>query len=476
MLIVFKIIFAAGINRYIWETKKQPSMKTAFYLFLLAALPMFANPVETVVVSGKVTNTSDNKLAIRGESFFKEISLKPDGSFSETLSIAYNGTYTIATKENRLSVYLTKGSKLNLTANNKDFYKSMIYTGKGSVENNYIVKKTAITIPIAQDEMYRLGEKEFLAKLADLKNQMTTNYNATKFEDANFKKQELKNIYFFEQLYLRNYPTYHAHYAKLPDFKPAADFPKLDPLINLDDEQAFLFSNPYKQIVNEEFSTTIQSKMSNEDEFMGNYALPEIKKRKSQSIRNALAQMLSYEITPANPNGTDLYNQLMDISTNPFFETDITAKYNKTKNLISGKPSPVFDYENHKGGKTSLESLKGSYVYVDVWATWCGPCRQEIPSLQKVEQQFEGKNIKFVSISVDTQKDHEKWAKMVTDKNLGGIQLFADNDWNSQFVKEYGIDSIPRFIIIAPDGTILNADAPRPSDPKLTELLSGLKI
>jgi thiol-disulfide isomerase/thioredoxin len=71
--------------------------------------------------------------------------------------------------------------------------------------------------------------------------------------------------------------------------------------------------------------------------------------------------------------------------------------------LISGKPSPVFDYENHKGGKTSLESLKGSYVYVDVWATWCGPCRQEIPLL-KVEQQFEGKNIKFVSISVDTQK------------------------------------------------------------------------
>jgi hypothetical protein len=91
---------------------------------------MFANTVETVVISGKVTNTSDNKLAIRGESFLKEISLKPDGSFSETLSIAYSGTYTIATKENRLSVYLAKGTKLNLTANNKDFYKSMVYTGK----------------------------------------------------------------------------------------------------------------------------------------------------------------------------------------------------------------------------------------------------------------------------------------------------------------------------------------------------------
>jgi len=451
-------------------------MKNTFFLLLATGLTAFANPVETVTVAGKITNTSDNKVAIRGESFLREITLKPDGSFSETLNINYSGTYTITTKENRLSLYLAKGTKLNLAADNKDFYKSMAYTGKGSIENNYIVKKTAITIPINQEEIYRLGEKEFLAKLTEIKSAMTALYTATKFEDAAFKKNEAKNIYYFEQLYIRNYPTYHAHYAKLPEYKPAADFPKLDPLLNLDDDQAFLFSNPYKQIVNEQFSETIAAKMSGEEQFMGNYALPEIKKLKSQSIKNAMTQMLSYEITPANPGNESLYNELMAISTNEYFKKEITDKYNKTKGLVSGKPSPTFDFENHAGGKTSLESLKGSYVYVDVWATWCGPCRQEIPALQKVEAQFEGKNIKFVSISVDTQKDHEKWAKMVTDKKLGGIQLFADKDWNSQFVKEYAIDSIPRFIIISPDGTILNADAPRPSDPKLTELFSGLKI
>ena len=451
-------------------------MKNTIYLLLLATLPAFANPVETVTVSGKITNTSDNKAAIRGESFIKEITLKADGSFSETLNLNYTGTYTITTLENRLSVYLAKGTKLNLTVDNKDFYKSMLYTGKGSVENQYIVRKTAITIPINQEVMYKSDEKEFLARLSEIKTAMLANFNTTKFDDANFKANEAKNITYFEQLYIRNYPQYHAHYGNLPDYKPSVNFPKFDPLMNLDDNEAFLFSNPYKQIVNSQFSEAAEAKMGKDDQFMSMYALPELKKVKSQSIRNSLTQILSYEITPGNPNAVGLYNDLMALSTNPYFKADITEKFKKTQGLSKAKPSPAFDYENHSGGKTSLASLKGSYVYIDVWATWCGPCRQEIPSLQKVEEDFGNKNIKFVSISVDVKKDHDKWTKMVADKKLGGIQLIADSDWNSSFIKDYAIDSIPRFIIIAPDGTILNADAPRPSDPKLTELLSSLKI
>ena len=142
-----------------------------------------------------------------------------------------------------------------------------------------------------------------------------------------------------------------------------------------------------------------------------------------------------------------------------------------------GKPSPEFvNYENHKGGTTSLADLKGKYVYVDVWATWCGPCKAEIPSLKKVEGQYHGKNIEFVSISIDNEKDHEAWKKMVIDKELGGVQLFADNNWKSEFVQGYKIQGIPRFILIDPTGNVVNADAPRPSSPKLIELFTSLEI
>lgn len=139
---------------------------------------------------------------------------------------------------------------------------------------------------------------------------------------------------------------------------------------------------------------------------------------------------------------------------------------------LNGSVSPTFAYENTDGKIIKLEDFKGKYVYVDVWATWCGPCRAEIPHLKKTEEAFHGKNIEFVSISVDVMKDKEKWKKFVAEKQLGGVQVFADKDWRSDFVTGYKIQGIPRFILIGPDGKIVNADAPRPSSPELTNLLN----
>ena len=149
-------------------------------------------------------------------------------------------------------------------------------------------------------------------------------------------------------------------------------------------------------------------------------------------------------------------------------------QYLATK-LAKGLASPKFaDYENYSGGTTSLDDLKGKYVYIDMWATWCNPCKKEIPFLQKVEKQYHGKNIEFVSISVDSEKDHGTWKKMVADKNLTGVQLYSKRD--KIFSDAYRVNSIPRFILIDPQGNIVDANAPRPSSPKLIELFDSLKI
>ncbi len=150
-----------------------------------------------------------------------------------------------------------------------------------------------------------------------------------------------------------------------------------------------------------------------------------------------------------------------------------------------GSPSPTFvNYENFAGGNTSLSDLKGKYVYMDIWATWCRPCLAEIPSLKKVEAQFKGKNIEFVSLSIDEGRGYKGnaaeaykgWKKMIADKELGGTQLLADKGFSSKFIQDYKITGIPRFILIDPQGNIINADAPRPSSPQLVEIFNQLKL
>ncbi|WP_346883879.1 TlpA disulfide reductase family protein [uncultured Algibacter sp.] len=156
----------------------------------------------------------------------------------------------------------------------------------------------------------------------------------------------------------------------------------------------------------------------------------------------------------------------------------IIANYKKNQDLLAmkGDKSPKFvDYENHAGGATSLEDLKGKYVYIDLWATWCGPCKTEIPYLKTLEKEYHGKNIEFVSISLDRQSAYNTWKTMVKEKELSGIQLYAKED--KTFSSGYKVADIPRFIVIDPNGNIVDADAPRPSDgDKLKNLFSTLNI
>ncbi|HET7361768.1 MAG TPA: TlpA disulfide reductase family protein, partial [Salinimicrobium sp.] len=210
--------------------------------------------------------------------------------------------------------------------------------------------------------------------------------------------------------------------------------------------------------------------------YIENLESENIKNDLIEQFADRLLEQVVFRIDPGKENAEDVYNKIMAASTDAKFKEELTKKYEILKTLKKGNPSPTFTYENHKGGTTSLDSLKGKYVYIDVWATWCGPCLRQIPALKEIEEEYKGRNIHFASISIDTDDAYDKWKKMVVEKDLGGIQLIADNNWNSEFVKNYAIDGIPRFILLDPNGNIVSADAPRPTNPELTDLFEILDI
>lgn len=286
----------------------------------------------------------------------KTIKVDNNGVFKDTMNVT-EGRYALSDGNEYTIVFLKNGFDLKMKLDTKMFDESIVYTGKGATENNFLAKNT------------------LLEKKADIESLLLAN------ETDFFKEMDKK---------------------KADDLKRLED-KKLDPV----------FVDFQKQTVNETYNAIVQYYKKNHDALV-------------------------------------------------------------VKNKMNNTISPSFDYENHKGGKTKLEDFKGKYVYIDVWATWCGPCRAEIPSLKKMEEMYHDKNIVFVSISVDVDKDHEKWKNFVSEKQLGGVQLFADKNWNSDFMLSYGINSIPRFILIDPNGKVVKGNALRPSSPQLKEELDKL--
>ncbi|MBR1401443.1 MAG: TlpA family protein disulfide reductase [Prevotella sp.] len=132
-----------------------------------------------------------------------------------------------------------------------------------------------------------------------------------------------------------------------------------------------------------------------------------------------------------------------------------------------------FTYPDITGKMHSLSDYLGRVVVVDVWATWCAPCKAEIPHLQTLEKEFEGKDVVFISLSIDTEK--EKWSQFVKEKGLGGIQLITYN--KGTIVDDYAVDAVPRFMVFSRHGKTVSTNAPRPSTPELKEMIErALKI
>ncbi len=432
------------------------------------------------VISGKITNQGINEFSLNGKDGFKKtIKISYDGSFLDTLKVA-EGNYLFYDGENRIPLYIKNGANLIVNYNSSDFQKTYKISGFGSEISQYLFNKGSKESEIKGEgtKVYTLDEGEYKTVFQKIKEETTEMISSANGISEDFKAKEKKNIQFAYLNAINRYQRYHAHYSKLPDFEVSEHF--LDELqnVNYTDEASFNFSNEYRKLVTN-FYEDNASKLAEKDTLGEFIAFLKVTSEiPSEIIKNKLLfNNAKYAITYTE-NLEEYYKTFMEASTNKKQKEEITKSYNKLKTVAKGEPSPKFNnYENFAGGTTSLDDLKGKYVYIDVWATWCGPCKAEIPSLKRIEKKYHNKNISFVSISVDRKKDHDKWLKMVKDKDLKGFQLFADKDWNSNFVKEYLILGIPRFILIDPKGNIVNSNAPRPSDKtKLEDLFKNLKI
>ena len=195
---------------------------------------------------------------------------------------------------------------------------------------------------------------------------------------------------------------------------------------------------------------------------------PEVKNR------HATGQLMrQFQYFSGNSFGAavERYNALC---TDDSLKVRVNAEYAEYErvygNLMPGKPAPDFEMADVNGRKCRLSDLKGKFLFIDFWATWCAPCRDEIPYMAKLQEHFAGDaRIALVSISVDANvktlkdflaKEKPAWAQYVVDAENNGI-----------LDKEYRIFGIPHFMLLDPEGRFVSYAFTRPSDPRCAELI-----
>lgn len=149
---------------------------------------------------------------------------------------------------------------------------------------------------------------------------------------------------------------------------------------------------------------------------------------------------------------------------------DMVAVAKRMKQLASvviGGTAPDFSMPDRTGKQVSLSSFRGKYVLVEFWASWCGPCRAQIPHLLKSYTSFKNKNFEILGVSLD--ENREKWLKAVKDEKLPWPQICDLKALKSDVVSMYGITGIPLNFLLDPKGIIIAKDL---RDEQLSELLN----
>ena len=408
----------------------------------------------------------------------------------DTIEVNADGTFVFETESekplnvmliygrNRANVYLAPGKTLDFMVDMADWNNTQSFSGDLKAENNYILEKGIISSEWqkGQRDNYMKDPADYRSLREDLQQQYLDLLDKYRDEGigSDFADVEKLSLDFSFYNDLANFQRAHLYYTKKDTVIMPEGWDSFKAGIDLNNPALLDVPVALSYIAN-----YIQEKAVSDAGLSGDlWGTPELLIAKAEVIdalievpdmkEQFMFDMLNQQLDAGSPAGIEkVINSYLENSPNEENKTTIREKADAWAPILPGQPAPPFSLPDINGENLALSDLAGKYVYIDFWATWCGPCRAEFPHYRKLVEDYKGRNVVFMSISVD--KDKEAWKKMVEEEAFDWVQLHDSVMMNDDYLVRY----IPTFVFIDTDGKIIDPRAPRPSDPSLREMMDS---
>ncbi|MBS1586307.1 MAG: TlpA family protein disulfide reductase [Bacteroidetes bacterium] len=466
-------------------------MQRAVFVFMLSQLlssnALYAGSVR---IHGKIANPLSGQITFStydGMLEYSEVqrtaNLDKYGNFSLVFPITADYMdISLQHGDQASELFLRDGDDVTMSLDAKDFDKTLRYSGKGAATANFAAMHV-LDNGLGQQfganlqPLMAKGPEEFMSASKDMLQKELDYLQSHKdgLPAAFIKNWTAKLSYTMYYDWLI-YPAYHQMMTKKEH--PLQEIPKenyqVSASIPMVFDDSYLSISSYRNLVGSIFDNrtggldSLHAKLYRQNDSAAILArkwLP-AKSREFYFAHKVYGEMDYASVSKADSDYYAFKKMYPGSHYMPVLDKAVKLK----RKLGAGQPALDFAFTSLDGRKMKLSDLRGKVVLLDFWASWCGPCMQELPSTKKVEEHFKGRDVVFLNVSIDD--DTTAWKKAIEKKQIEGINVCQPGGWKSPIAAKYGVQGVPVYFLIDKQGRFVTETTPRPSETdKLTDLI-----